>query len=90
MCQSPSIPSPTQATSKGSLTETRPQTNTKGERPKARAASSATHGPERGSTVSAKPSIKAIIARADGNVEAQLPRGSQADGSKAVKPPISQ
>ena len=90
MCQRPSIPSPTQATSKGSLTETRPHTNTSGERAKAKAASSATHGPERGSTVSAKPSIKAIIAKADGSVDAQLPRGSHPAGSRAVKPPISQ
>ena len=30
------------------------------------------------------------FAKADGSVEAQLPRGSQPAGSRAVKPPISQ
>ena len=72
--------------------QTRPQSSTNGERPKARAAVSALAKPARGSclkTVAANAAIRASIERADGRFAAMLPRGSQWRG-KRLRPPINQ
>ena len=81
---------PTQAVSRGSLTDARPHSSTRGESANARAASKATTAPRRGNTVRASASIIASIARPEGKVEAQLPKGSQSGGRSQLKPPISQ
>ena len=79
-----------QAVSSGSLTATLPHSRIKGERAKASAAIKARAAPQRGSTVSPRASINASMAKPEGSVDAQLPKGSQLAGNNAVNPPISQ